>query len=106
MSPALKDKILDEAHSLADEDGEITREDRRKVIFYPIHDLESVLSGSTEEDFLAYLKAACEERYAEWDFQRVYRQESESSRTIKPNDFPFHLDSILPCRKRINEQSG
>ena len=44
ISRELKAKIIEEATSLADKEGDIAAEDRRHVIFCPIPDLEEILS--------------------------------------------------------------
>jgi hypothetical protein len=62
MNRELKATIIEEATSLAEKEGGIAAEDRRHIIFCPIHDLEGVLSVSSEDSFLARLKAAREEK--------------------------------------------
>ena len=81
MDRELKAKIIEEATSLADEEGNITAEDRRHILFCPIHGLEEILCLSTEDAFLATLKAAREEKYVGWELREVHRdQAAERSR--------------------------
>lgn len=56
MNRTLKAKIIAEANSLADKEEDISAEDRRHIIFCPIHGIEEVVCTSTEESFLASLK--------------------------------------------------
>jgi hypothetical protein len=100
MGRELRTKIIEEAVSLADNDGDIAAEDRRHVIFCPVHGLEEVLSISTEDHFLATLKAAQNEKYAGWELRDVYRQEAAANDEIEPKKFPFKLDNLLPWWKR------
>ena len=99
----LKAKIIEEATSLADKEGNITAEDRRQILFCPIHGLEEVLCCSTEDTFLATLKAAREEKYAGWELPGVHRDQTAENEPIVLKQFPFELDSLLPWWKRSNE---
>jgi hypothetical protein len=98
----LKAKIIEEAAALADKEGDITAEDRRHIIFCPIHGLEEVLSRSTEHTFLATIKAAREEKYISWELREINREQA-AGKEIEPKKFPFELDGLLPWWKRSNE---
>jgi hypothetical protein len=104
MSRELKDQIIEQASSLSDKEGNIAAEDRRTVLFCPIHGLEEILCFSTEDTFLATLKAAREVRYAGWELRDVHRDRiAENKEPIEPKEFPFELDRLLPWWKRVNE---
>jgi hypothetical protein len=91
----LKAKIIEEATSLADREGNIEAEDRRHVLFCPIHGLEEGLCLSTEDSFLATLKDARKEKYLGWQLRDVHRDRI-AEKAIEPKQFPFELDGLLP----------
>ncbi len=103
MSSELRSKIIEEASSLADKARDITAEDRRKVIFCPIEGFEEVLTVSTEDSFLATLKAARDEKYRDWELREINRSETAGTEQIEPKEFPFKLDGLLPWYKRFRE---
>jgi hypothetical protein len=103
MSRELKALIIKEATSLADNEEGIAAEDRRQVIFCDIPGLETVLSRSTEDRFLATLRAAREEKYADWELREINREEAAGKEKIEPKKFPFDLDGLLPWWKRFDE---
>ena len=105
MNRALKAKIIEEATSLADKEGNITAEDRRHILFCPIQGLEEILCRSTEDAFLATLKAAREEKYVGWELREVHRDQTAEKEPIEPKKFPFELDGLLPWWKRANESN-
>lgn len=100
----LKAKIIEEATSLADKEGDITVEDRRHILFCPIQDLEAIISRSTEDAFLATLKAARDDKkYVGWGLREVHRDKNAEKEPIEPKQFPFKLDDLLPWWKRVDE---
>ena len=100
----LKAKIVQEATSLADKEGDITAEDRRDILFCPIQDLEAILGHSTEDAFLATLKAAREnKKYVDWGLREVHRDQIAEKEPIEPKQFPFKLDGLLPWWDRFDE---
>ena len=103
MNRELKAKIIEEATSLAEKEGDIAAEDRRHIIFCPIHGLEEVLSFSNENSFLATLRAAREEKYIGWELRAINREEAAGMEKIEPKKFPFELEGLLPWWKRSNE---
>jgi hypothetical protein len=98
MSHQLKADVIGEANVLADKDGQITDEDRKPVIFCAIHELEDVLSLATEDTFLAALKATQDEKFKNWQFREVYRDNTPENPPRK--DYPFKLDGVLPWWRR------
>jgi hypothetical protein len=96
MSPQLSASIFDEATRLADEEGDITPEDRRHIIYCPIQMLEEVLQRGNSEALLTVLKAAGEEKYKGWMFREVFRAITKDINLGTPQKFPFDLDPILP----------
>jgi hypothetical protein len=103
VNRALKAKIIEEATSLAEKEGDIATEDRRQIIFCPIQALEEVISLSNEDSFLATLKAAREEEYIGWELPEINRREAAGKEEIEPKKFPFELDGLLPWWRRANE---
>ena len=60
----MENKVVDEARKLADNEGDIADQDRRKVVFCAITDLESLLTNSDEALFLRTLAAARERKFS------------------------------------------
>ena len=103
MSPRLSACILDEANRLADEEGDITPEDRRHTIYCPIQELEEVLQQGDRDTLLAALKAAGEEKYKGWMFREVFRAITKDIDLGPPQKFPFDLALFLPWWENINK---
>jgi hypothetical protein len=103
MNRELKAKIIEEATSLAEKEGDIAAEDRRHIIFCPIQGLEEVLSLSTEDTLLTTLKVAREEKYIGLELREINREEAAGKEKIEPKKFPFKLDGLLPWWKRSDE---
>jgi hypothetical protein len=101
MSPQLSASILREATRLADEEGDITPEDRRYIIYCPIQALEEVLQRGNRDTLLAALKAAGEEKYKGWMFREVFRAITKDMELGSPQKFPFDLDPVLPWWKNV-----
>jgi hypothetical protein len=78
-----QDKVFAEAKRLADQDGNITEEDRRPVIMCPIYDLEAIFAKATEDSFLVSLKASYEEKYSGWMYREVHRA-SQAAKELGP----------------------
>jgi hypothetical protein len=103
MSPQLSASILDEANRLADEEGDITLEDRRYIIYCPIQELEEVLQRGNRDTLFAALKAAGEEKYKGWMFRDVFRAITKDMDLGPPQKFPFDLAPFLPWWENINK---
>ena len=82
MSDELKANVIGEAKLRADKDAQITDEDRKPVIFCAIHELEGVLAVATEDTFLAALKATQDEKFKNWQFREVYRDNTPEKRGL------------------------
>jgi hypothetical protein len=103
MNRELKAKIIEEANSIAEMEGDIAAEDRRHTIFCSIEGLEEVLSRCIEDTLLATLNAARKEKYVGWELPQINQEEAVGKEKIEPKKFPFELDGLLPWRKRFNE---
>ena len=100
-----QNKVFAEANALADEDGNISAEDRKPVVICPIYDLEFILSRATEDSLLASLKASNEEKYQEWMLRDVHRDTGAAKEFGKPKPYPFNLEGVLPWWSRFDELS-
>ncbi len=99
-----QNKVFAEANALADEDGNITPEDRKFVVICPIYDLESILSRATENSLLASLKASSEEKYQKnWMLSNVHRDTGAAKEFGKPKRYPFDMENVLPWWTRFGE---
>jgi len=99
----LKTKIIEEATALADKEEGITAEDRRMVLFCSVQNLEEILCLSTEDSFLATLRAARQEKYRGWGLREIHREQTAEEEPMEPKRFPFALDDLLPWWTRANE---
>lgn len=98
-----QNKVFAEANALADEDGNITPEDRKLVVICPIYDLESILSRATEDSLLASLKASNEEKYQGWMLSNVHRDTGAAKEFGEPKPYPFDMENVLPWWTRFGE---
>lgn len=98
-----QNKVFAEANALADEDGNISAEDRKHVVICPIHDLESILSTATEDTLLDTLKASQQEKYHGWMLREVHRDAGAAKESAEPKPFPFDLTNVLPWWGRLDE---
>lgn len=105
MSHGLREKVINQANELADQQG-IDVEDRRYVTFCPIQGLEEILSVANEDDFLATMRSAPDEKYAGWELREVNRHEAEAREPREPKKFPFKLDGLLPWWDRLQALTG
>jgi hypothetical protein len=100
MSPDLHKEVLATANGLADDDRDITAEDRRTVVFCAIQDLETALTYSDEDSLLRALTAANEDRFLGWRLPDI-RSKIEGD-TAEPKPFPFQLDEVLPWAAKMS----
>ena len=98
-----QNKMFAEANALADEDGNITPEDRKHVVICPISEFESVLSWATEDSLLASLKASNEEKYQGWTLRNIHRDTGADKEFGKQKLYPFDLENVLPWWNRFGE---
>ncbi len=98
-----QNKVFAEANALADEDGNITPEDRKHVVICPIHDLEYILVLATEDSLLASLKASNEDKYQGWMLREVHRATGAAKEFDKPKRYPFDMENVLPWWSRFGE---
>lgn len=103
MAREPQNKMFAEANALADEDGNITSEDRKPIVICSIYDLESILSRATEDSLLASLKASNEEKYQGWMLGQVHRDTGSAKELGKLNPYPFDLENVLPWWNRFGE---
>ena len=110
MSGPIIKEVFSTAEALSAEDPEITVADRRPVTFCHTADLESTLSTTDEDGFLATLIAATTEHYSGWMLPDVLRDIGKQLGQQKP--FPFELGNVLPWwdetekLKQQQEQTG
>jgi hypothetical protein len=98
-----QNKVFAEANALADEDGNITPEDRKPIVICSIYDLESILSRATEGSLLASLKVSNEKKYQGWMLGQVHRDTGATKEFGKPKPYPFDLENVLPWWSRFDE---
>lgn len=96
MDRELRASIFSEAERLANQENNITAEDRRHIILCPIAELEQVLHTSNEDSFLESLQSAQQERYIDWQFREIHRDTEAGRNFGAPRQFPFDLGEILP----------
>jgi hypothetical protein len=99
-----ENKVFAEASALADEDSNITLEDRKHVVICPVTELESILSRATDDTLLASLKASNEEKYQGWMLFNIHRDTGAAKQFGKPKPYPFDLENVLPWWNRFGEE--
>ena len=99
MSKELQEQVLSSATTMAKRDPNITEEDRRRVVFCSIEDLEATLSRSNEESFLRAMTAAREGAFVGWVLPEIHREIEGTGQEKKP--FPFELGSVLHWRNAL-----
>jgi hypothetical protein len=98
-----QNKMFAEANAMADEDGNITPDDRKLVVICPVYDLETILSRATEDSLLASLKASHEEKYQGWMLREIHRDTGAVEEFGKPKLYPFDMENVLPWWSRFGE---
>jgi hypothetical protein len=75
MTAPLLEQLYGTATAVAAEkDQEITAEDRRKVVFCSIQELETIVLNAHEDSFLRTMAAAREDRFSGWLLPLVHRE--------------------------------
>jgi len=98
------EKTFAEANALADQDENITPEDRRPITICPVHDLESIFARATEDTFLASLSASYQEQYKGWQLRQIHR-DSKAAKDFGPSKaYPFDLEAVLPWWSRFGDE--
>jgi hypothetical protein len=100
MAGGLRDKIVEDAAKLADEDGGILEEDRRPVVFVSAPDFEVLFARADEDAILQTLDAAVQPEYRGWLLPQVRQQAVGAPAVEKP--YPFRPGEILPWWDRFN----
>ncbi len=102
MTDDLQEQLYAAATALAaKKDPEITAEDRRKVVFCSIQDLEITIANSHEDSFLRTISAAREDRFSGWMLPNVHREMGGFDAEPKP--FPFEIRDVLPWWGQIED---
>ena len=78
------------------EDAEILGEDRRKIIFCPMPDLEQVLQTATIASFRAAVAIAASEERRGWLLSSIHREVRDLDRPIASYPFSDQLGNLLP----------
>lgn len=99
LSRELQDDLLERANALANKDTEISGDDKRKVVFCAVQELEGLLMVSDEQRFLSAIVAATEDRFVGWQLPNVHREIGNDLEQIKP--YPFDPEEVLPIWKTL-----
>lgn len=94
MSRQLQEQVLALARDKAAEDGDISEEDQRPVIFVAIQDFERLLLKTDLQGLKRTLAAASEERFLGWLLPDIGRDNLQNDDETRP--YPFDLGDILP----------
>ena len=97
----IEDNIVEFAKKLADNEGEIIEQDRRKIAFSSVADFERLLTISDESIFLSTLAAAREGKFAGRSLASI-RTEIDKAE-FQPKQFPFDLGDVLPWWKAVGQ---
>jgi hypothetical protein len=103
MSPKRLQDVLAIAEGLANRESEIIREDRRKVVFCDIAELERLLTLADEDAFLRTLSAAKESKFGVWQLFNIYQEIGEKRGHKK--EYPFDLGDVVPWWRDLEKLS-
>ncbi len=106
MGGTLRKEIFRDAEKMVhDKDAEITKIDRRPIIFIAASELEQTLSVSTEQSFLEALKQSNDKQYEGWRIDGVHRDIVGSAKiNSKPYPFADKLGDLLPWWDEMHGQ--
>ena len=97
------ERVFAEAHALADEDGNIAPEDRKPVVICPVYELESILTMTTEDSFLALLRTSIEDKYRGWMLDGILRDSGGARGFDAPKPYPFEMRNVFPWWQLVEE---
>jgi hypothetical protein len=101
ISPGMRKQVIEAATKLADDEVDITAEDRRQVDFCWISDFEQLLTMADEELLLKTLSAAREEKFTGWILPSICKEIEKTKRNRK--QYPFDVGDVLPWWKAVDE---
>ncbi len=104
LSRELQEDLLERANALANKDPEILANDRRKVVFCAVQELEGLLMVSDEQRFLGAIAVVTEDRFVGWQLPNVHREIGNDLKEIKP--YPFDPEEVLPTWKKLSAMRG
>jgi len=98
LASTLREKVLEAAVEMANEkDPEISKADRRPIVFVAVPDLELTLSLATEDTFLEALQKSNTKKFEGWRLDGVVA-ELIKDKECRERDYPFadDIQKILP----------
>jgi len=101
MSRNLQTHVFGRAEELVANEPDVITADKRRIIFAPVEELDDVLAISDEDEFLATLQAARDQKFNGWMLKNIRQQLSETVPVRKP--YPFHPKEFLPWWDRNNK---
>jgi len=87
-------------------DSKITDEDRRRVIFCPMPDLEEVLATATEDSFRTSVARSVMDDRRGWLFSSIHREVRDANAIAKAYPFAEKLAELLPWWERLERERG
>lgn len=97
MSGELQTELLGLARERsAAQHPEVLDEDRRRIVFCSVEELEQTLAGANEDQFLADLRLSVEDRYAGWILLNVHRDAFGEPKAMRLYPFNDRLGDVLP----------
>lgn len=97
MSGELQAELLGLARQRsAAQHPEVVDEDRRRIVFCSIEELEQTLAGANEDQFLTDLRFSVEDRYAGWILPNVHRDAFGEPKAMRPYPFSDRFGDVLP----------
>lgn len=103
-SAELRTAMMAEAEKIAaQKEPEMTAADKRTPLFVSIHELENVMSRSTDNDLLETFRAAAHEsQFNGWSIREVRTAAVPDVRQAKK--YPFELGDLLPWWKDVYDK--
>jgi hypothetical protein len=91
--------------ALADQNGEITKEDRRPIALCHVRDLESLLACASDQDVLRTLAIASTPERQGWLLDGLLRDLPEAVLICKPDPFANRLADVAQWMGRFERQN-
>ncbi|MER9504696.1 hypothetical protein [Mesorhizobium sp. M0579] len=94
----VREKVVQEAHSIADRYPEIEAEDRRSVVFSSAHQLAETLARTDEKGWYTALTHAATEKYQGYDLSAILEELGVEE---KRKPFPFNMEEVMPWQREL-----
>jgi hypothetical protein len=97
-----RSRVLDEAHKLADQiDTEISNEDRRRILFCSIDDLENTLERASSASFKKAVTESGKPDFNGWMLSKIHEATTDNNDLINIYPFEEKIFELNPSWKKV-----